>query len=62
MKIPLRIDFVTPEEFGFSKSIMEENDIPLIVCGHVGALKGLVMHTEMAHFYTIRRQKYGVVR
>ncbi len=51
MKLPLRIDFVTPEEFGFSKSVMQENDIPLIVCGHVGALKGLVMHTEMAHIF-----------
>lgn len=51
MKLPLRIDFVTPEEFGFSKSIMEENGIPLIVCGHVGALKGLIMHTEMAHIF-----------
>lgn len=50
-KIPLRIDFVTPEEFGFSKSVMQENDIPLIVCGHVGALRGLVMHTEMAHIF-----------
>lgn len=51
MKIPLRIDFVTPEEFGFSKSVMKENDISLIVCGHVGAFKGLVMHTEMAHIF-----------
>ncbi len=49
--LPLRIDFVTPEEFGFSKEIMEENNIPLIVCGHVGAFKGLVMHTEMAHIF-----------
>lgn len=49
--LPLRIDFVTPEEFGFSERIMEENNIPLIVCGHVGVFKGLVMHTEMAHIF-----------
>ena len=51
IKMPLRIDFVTPEEFGFSKDIMCKNDIPLIVCGHVGALKGFVWHTEMAHIF-----------
>lgn len=51
MKMPLRIDFVTPEEFGFSKAVMEENSIPLIVCGHVGAFNGLIMHTEMAHIF-----------
>ncbi len=51
MKMPLRIDFVTPEEFGFSKEIMEENNIPLIVCGHVGAFNGLIWHTEMAHIF-----------
>ncbi|MCH5197358.1 MAG: hypothetical protein J1E34_00500 [Oscillospiraceae bacterium] len=51
IKMPLRIDFVAPEEFGFSKNIMDKNDIPLIVCGHVGAIKGLVWHTEMAHIF-----------
>ena len=49
-KMPLQIRFVTPEEFGFSRELMEENDIPIIVCGHVG-IKGLVMHTEMAHVF-----------
>ncbi len=50
-KMPLRIDFVSPKEFGFSESIMQENDIPLIVCGHVGAFDGLIWHTEMAHIF-----------
>ena len=50
-RMPLRIDFVTPEQFGFSKKDMEENQISLIVCGHVGALKGLIWHTEMAHIF-----------
>ncbi len=50
-KMPLRIDFVSPEEFGFSQDIMRENNIPLIVCGHVGALKGMIWHTEMAHIF-----------
>ena len=51
IKMPLRIDFISPEEFGFSKAVMQQNNIPLIVCGHVGALNGLVMHTEMAHIF-----------
>lgn len=51
MKMPLRIDFVTPEEFGFSREIMRENHIPKIVCGHVGAFNNLVKHTEMAHIF-----------
>lgn len=50
-KLPLRIDFVTPEEFGFSRQVMQENDIPVIVCGHVGAFNNLVKHTEMAHIF-----------
>ena len=51
VKMPLRIDFVTPEEFGFDKQIMEENYIPKIVCGHVGAFNNLIKHTEMAHIF-----------
>lgn len=50
-RMPLRIDFVSPEEFGFSKAAMQQNDIPLIVCGHVGAFNGLIWHTEMAHIF-----------
>ena len=49
--LPLRIDFVTPEEFGFSRQIMNENNIQRIVCGHVGAFDNLVKHTEMAHIF-----------
>ena len=51
MKMPLRIDFVTPEEFGFSKQAMQENNIPKIICAHVGAFNNLVKHTEMAHIF-----------
>ena len=51
MKMPLRIDFVTPEQFGFSRQLMEENNISKIVCGHVGAFNNLVKHTEMAHIF-----------
>ncbi|MBQ8783728.1 MAG: hypothetical protein IJZ57_08160 [Clostridia bacterium] len=51
VKLPLRIDFITPEEFGFSKQAMEENNIQRIVCGHVGAFNNLVKHTEMAHIF-----------
>jgi hypothetical protein len=58
MKMPLRIDFMDPEDFGFDKKIMEENGFPLIVCGHVGAYKGFIYHTEMAHMF--RQEKDGL--
>lgn len=48
---PLSIDFVSPSEFGFSREMMNENDVEHIVCGHVGAFKGLIPNTEMAHIY-----------
>ena len=51
IKMPLRIDFVTPEEFGFSRQLMEKNNITKIVCGHVGAFDNLIKHTEMAHIF-----------
>lgn len=51
IKMPLRIDFVTPEEFGFSRQAMRDNHIPKIVCGHVGVFNNLVKHTEMAHIF-----------
>lgn len=49
--LPLKIDFADPCNFGFSEEMLNENDIPLIVCGHVGVFRGLVMHTEMAHIF-----------
>lgn len=51
VKMPLQIDFITPEQFGFSKQIMEDNNIATIVCGHVSAYGGMIPHTEMAHIY-----------
>ncbi len=51
IKMPLRIDFIEPSEFGFSEKAMSDNNIPLIVCGHVGAFNGLIWHTEMAHIF-----------
>ncbi|MGM9630235.1 DAPG hydrolase family protein [Butyricicoccus sp.] len=51
LRMPLRIDFVTPEEFGFSREEMCKHNIPLMVCGHVGLFNGLIWHTEMAHIY-----------
>jgi hypothetical protein len=58
MKMPLRIDFVEPETFGFEKKLMKENGFPLIICGHVGAYRGLIWHTEMAHIF--RQEKNGL--
>ncbi len=47
----LRIDFVTPEQFGFSLEAMRQGNIATIVCGHVSVFGGLVPHTEMARIY-----------
>lgn len=49
--LPLQIEFVLPEDFGYSQALMQRNDIPLIICGHVSACRGLVPHTEMAHIF-----------
>ena len=49
--MPLRLDFVTPKQFGFTREAMELGNITTIVCGHVSAFNGLVPHTEMAHIY-----------
>lgn len=48
---PLSIEFVSPSNFGFSKDLMKQNNIETIVCGHVGAFKGLIPNTEMAHIF-----------
>lgn len=49
--MPLSIDFVSPKEFGFDESITKDNDVEIIICGHVGAFKGLVPNTEMSHIF-----------
>ena len=49
LRMPLRIDFVTPEQFGFSPEIMEGQGVATIVCGHVGAFRGAFYHSEMSH-------------
>ena len=49
--MPLRLDFVTPEQFGFTRETLEKGNIATVVCGHVSAFNGLVPHTEMAHIY-----------
>lgn len=46
---PLCIEFVCPEEFGFSLDLMAENQVETMVCGHVSAFKGLIPNTEMVH-------------
>ena len=49
--MPLWIDFVTPEQFGFSPKAMENGNIATIVCGHVSTFCGWIPHTEMAHIF-----------
>ncbi len=49
--LPLRIDFVSAKEFGFSANEIEKGGVKTIVCGHVSAMYGLVKHTEMAHIF-----------
>lgn len=51
LAVPLSIDFVTPKEFGFDEVLMKNNNVETIVCGHVGAFKGLIPNTEMAHIF-----------
>ena len=51
MRMPLRIDFLTPQEFGLDEALMKEQNVATVVCGHVGALGGLVYHTEMMHVW-----------
>lgn len=51
IKVPLSISFVTPEHFGFASASLTDNDIAIVVCGHVGAYGGLIQHTEMAHIF-----------
>jgi hypothetical protein len=43
------LKFISPEEDGFNADLMKENHAAVIVCAHVGMMKGLVMHTEMTH-------------
>ena len=50
-KMPLVIDFLTAEQFGFDSADMAKGNIAAIVCGHVGAYHNLVQHTEMAHIF-----------
>lgn len=46
---PLSIEFISPEDFGFSSEYIKNAEY--IVCGHVGAFKGLIKNTEMTHIY-----------
>ncbi|MFI3116182.1 MAG: hypothetical protein R3Y12_08605 [Clostridia bacterium] len=46
---PLSIDFVSPTDFGFLEDTIKKSNVECIVCGHVGAFKGLIPNTEMAH-------------
>lgn len=43
------LKFITPEEDGFDAAAMQDAHVATIVCAHVGMMRGLVMHTEMAH-------------
>ena len=49
LALPLKISFVEPAAFGFDPQKMKDNGFPWAVNGHVGAVYGLVEHTEMAH-------------
>lgn len=48
---PLSIEFVSPTDFGFTEELMEQNNVEIIICGHVGVFKGLIPNTEMAHIF-----------
>ncbi len=50
MTTTCKLQFCAPEDAGFSKKLMEENDIAFILFAHVG-IKNLFSHTEMAHIF-----------
>lgn len=54
----LRIDFMSPSEFGFDEEIMKENSFVGAICGNVG-IKGLVMHTKMMHL--MKKTEEGIL-
>lgn len=49
MKAQLSIEFVEPKSFGVKEDLMDQHDIGIAICAHVGILKGLIYHTEMVH-------------
>ena len=49
MKMPLELNFVAPEEFGYDPKLMKENNAATIVCAHVGAFRDKIPHAEMYH-------------
>ena len=51
IRMPLRIDFVNPEDFGFHETLMKKSRVKTVICGHVGAFGGIVSHTEMSHIF-----------
>lgn len=50
-KMPLSISFVSPETFGYDSALLKEANVATVICGHVGAFRGFVQHTEMSHIY-----------
>ena len=57
-KMPLRIDFVTPEQFGFSGEAMRQGKIATIVCGHVSACTSPIL--SAAAIIVRKNREYGV--
>ena len=51
LKMPLRLDFVTPEMFGFSSDALRTQRVSAAVCSHVSAFGGRIPHTEMTHLW-----------
>lgn len=51
------IDFMSPEEFGFDKSNLDE-DRDLVICARVGSFDKKVWHTRMCH--AVRKVEQGI--
>lgn len=54
LSAPLTINFVTPQQFGFGQQAISSS--ATIVCGHVGAFRGLIPNTEMSHIFVPAEQ------
>lgn len=49
--LPLKISFMNPNDFGFDEKLMNQNNVATVLCANVGAFKGLIEHTKMAHMF-----------
>lgn len=57
-KLHLSMQFVKPHKFGFRRQAFRPNNIAVILCGHLGIIRGSIKHTEVAHVF--KKQSNGL--